>query len=635
VPAAEGDPNRFPATLDATDLQLLQQGRHRRLYEKLGAHRRTITGKDGVSFAVWAPSARNVRVVGTDGSKELDSRMRRLDPAGVWEAFVPGLAEGATYAYEVETAAGSRTRKADPLAFSAQVPPGTASRVFSSHYRFEDERWIEKRTGADLLHSPLSIYEVHLGSWRRDGEGAPLSYLELASILPRYCHQMGFTHVEFLPVAEHPFRGSWGYQTTSYFAPTARFGDPDDFRHLVDCFHQAGIGVIIDWVPAHFPKDEWALARFDGTLLYEDPDPQRREHPDWGTVVFDYGNPAVRNFLTSNVLYWAEQFHVDGLRVDAVASMLYLDYSRRKGQWTPNRFGGRENLEAVTFLTELTATLHEEHPGVLMIAEESGAWPGVTRPVVEGGLGFDLKWNLGWMHDTLQFFRRDPIPRRKHLDDLTFTLMYAWSENFILPLSHDEVVHGKGSLVGKMTGDEASRIATLRCLLAYMWAYPGKKLLFMGGEIAQDREWDHDSSIDWSLIDDQSHAGVQRFVRDLNSVYLDSSSLWQQDFSRQGFEWTTEDGARNNVVSFFRTNTARDEHLVCVCNLGSVLRKDFRIGMPKAGRFREVLNTDAERYGGADRTNAGAVVASEEPGQAAAHSARLTLSPRSVLWLRG
>jgi 1,4-alpha-glucan branching enzyme len=633
---AERDPNRFPASVDEHDLGLLVQGKHERLYEKLGAHRRNIAGVDGVSFAVWAPAARSVRVVGDgDGDGSLSHPMRRLDPGGIWEAFVPAVPEGARYRYEVETADGRRLEKTDPVAFATQAAPGTASLVFSSHYRFGDDRWMQERATRDHTRSPLSIYEVHLGSWRRDKNDQPLTYRELASTLPGYCEQMGFTHVEFLPVAEHPFGGSWGYQTTNYFAPTARFGDPDDFRHLVDACHRAGIGVIVDWVPAHFPKDEWALARFDGSLLYEDPDPLRREHPDWGTVVFDYGAPMVRNFLISSTLFWAERFHVDGFRVDAVASMLYLDYSRKKGEWRPNRLGGPQNLEAMAFITELTTKLHARHPDVLMIAEESAAWPGVTKPVPEGGLGFDFKWNLGWMHDTLQHFRRETSLRRHHQADLTFTVMYAWSEHFILPLSHDEVVHGKGSLIRKMAGDKHRRLALLKCLLAYMWAYPGKKLLFMGGEIAQEREWNHDSSIDWDLLSDRDHAGVQQLVRDLNRLYRESSSLWEEDPSPQGTRWTSEPDAQNNVVSFWRSDSSGDEHLICVCNLAPVMRRGFRIGMPRSGAFREVLNTDAEPYAGAGITNAGEIVAAAEPGQAMTHSALVTLPPHAALWLRG
>jgi 1,4-alpha-glucan branching enzyme len=635
MPGADQDPNA-PAGLDEHDLRLLQEGTHNRLYDKLGAHPSTVAGMDGVTFAVWAPAARSVKVIGPPGTTGgLDHPMRRLDPAGIWEIFVPAVPRGAPYRYEVVTTEGRRVAKTDPVAFATEMPPGTASVVFSSRYRFHDEEWMQKRSARDHLASPLSIYEVHLGSWRRDPNGEALTYRQLAETLPGYCIDMGFTHVEFLPLAEHPFGGSWGYQPTNYFAPTARFGDPDDFGYLVDSFHQAGIGVIVDWVPAHFPKDEWALARFDGSLLYEDADPLRREHPDWGTVVFDYGSPMVRNFLIAAALYWAEQFHIDGFRVDAVASMLYLDYSRKDGEWKPNRFGGRQNLEALAFITELTTRLHARHPDVLLIAEESAAWPGVTKPVQEGGLGFDLKWNLGWMHDTLHHFRRETSLRRRHQGDLTFTLMYAWNEHFILPLSHDEVVHGKGSLIGKMTGDRYRRLALLKCLLAYMWAYPGKKLLFMGGEIAQEREWDHDSSIDWDLLDDPDHAGIQHLVRDLNRLYLESRSLWEEVPAPEGGGWTAEGDAQNNVVSFFRRDPTSGECLVCICNLAPVIRRHFRIGMPKPGLFREVLNTDSTRYMGAGNINPGAIEATTERGQAMEHSAVVTLPPFAAVWLRG
>ena len=506
----DGEAHAFPATLDERDLLLLTEGNHDRLYDKLGAHLRQIDGVEGVSFAVWAPNARNISVIDWRAS---DARrrhpMRKLEPGGIWELFVPGLGTGAAYNYEVTTAGGEVVLKTDPVGFATEVPPGTASIVFSSQYEFHDDGWMERRVSWDPVSSPVSIYEVHLGSWRRHPDGRSLSYRELAAALPAYAADMGFTHVEFLPVAEHPFGGSWGYQTTNYFAPTARYGDPDDFSFLVDSLHHAGIGVIIDWVPAHFPKDRWALARFDGSAQYEDANPQKGEHPDWTTLVFDYGRAQVRNFLISSVLFWARRFHIDGFRVDAVASMLYLDYSRKAGEWTPNRLGGRENLEAVQFITELTSTLHDQHPDVVMIAEESGAWPGVTAPVADGGLGFDFKWNLGWMHDTLEHFSREPARRRSHPGDLTFTLMYAWSERYILPLSHDEVVHEKRSLLWKMPNDESNRAASLRSLLAYMWAYPGKQLLFMGGEIAQEREWNHDSALDWDLLDHISHAGVQ------------------------------------------------------------------------------------------------------------------------------
>jgi 1,4-alpha-glucan branching enzyme len=612
----------------------LAAGRHERLYDKLGSHRRQIDGVEGVSFAVWAPGARNVTVIewiSAEGGPR--HQMRELERGGIWEVFVPGLGDGIAYNYEVTTSGGDNVIKTDPVAFATVAPPGTASIVFSPRHAFHDDGWMQRRARRDPFTSPLSIYEVHLGSWRRHEDGRPLSYQELAAALPAYLADLGFTHAEFLPLAEYPFGGSWGYQTTNYFAPTARYGTPDDFSFLIDCLHQAGIGVIVDWVPAHFPNNEWALARFDGTPLYEDPDPQKGKHPDWHTLVFDYGRPEVRSFLISSTLFWARRFHIDGFRVDAVASMLYLDYSRGKGEWSPNRLGGRENLEAVQFITELTTTVHAEHPDVLLIAEESGAWPGVTAPVDQGGLGFDFKWNLGWMHDTLQHFSREPAQRRSHLEDLTFTLMYAWSERYILPLSHDEVVHEKRSLVGKMPGDEAQRAASLRSLLAYMWAYPGKQLLFMGGELAQEREWNHDAALDWDLLHEATHAGVQQLVRDLNRLYVGLPELWQQDHSAAAFRWTAAADAPNGIVSFSRSGP-HGRHLICVCNLTGVVWKGFRIGVPTPGPLEEILNTDAPSYGGKGITNAGPLEATAHAAQGLTHSVVLTLAPTTTLWLR-
>jgi 1,4-alpha-glucan branching enzyme len=611
----------------------LAEGHYDRLYDKLGSHCAQIDGVEGVNFAVWAPRARSVSVIewvsAGDGQRH---QMRKLEPGGIWEVFVPGLGDGVAYNYEVTTSLGHNVIKTDPVAFATEAPPGTASIVFSPSYAFRDDGWMERRARWDPFASPLSIYEVHLGSWRRHEDGRPLSYRELAAALPAYIADLGFTHAELLPLAEHPFGGSWGYQTTNYFAPTARYGTPDDFTFLIDSLHQAGIGVIVDWVPAHFPKDEWALARFDGDALYEDSDPRKGEHPDWQTLVFDYGRPEVRSFLISSTLFWARRFHIDGFRVDAVASMLYLDYSRTKGEWTPNRLGGRENLEAVQFITELTTTVHAEHPDVLLIAEESGAWPGVTAPVDQGGLGFDFKWNLGWMHDTLQHFGREPAQRRGHLEDLTFTLMYAWSERYILPLSHDEVVHEKRSLLVKMPGDETQRAASLRSLLAYMWAYPGKQLLFMGGELAQEREWNHDAALDWDLLKDRSHAGVQQLVRDLNRLYLDLPELWQQDHSADAFQWTAATEADNGIVSFSRSG-ADGRHVICVCNLTGVLWSGFRIGVPTLGPLEEVLNTDAATYGGDGITNAGSLESTPQAAQGQPHSVVLTLAPTTTLWL--
>jgi 1,4-alpha-glucan branching enzyme len=628
------DPYAFPPTLGDLDLHLIGEGRHRRLHTKLGAHVQTVSGVEGASFAVWAPNARSVRLVGAFNS--WDGRlhpMRMLGSSGVWELFMPGIGDGALYKFEIVTAEGALVLKVDPYAFATEAPPRTASIVHRSNYTFGDDEWMARREAWDPYGSPLSIYEVHLGSWRRTRSGDPLVYGDMGRLLADYCTEMGFTHVELLPIAEHPFGGSWGYQVSNYFAPTARFGRPDDFRAFVDTLHQAGVGIICDWVPAHFPRDEWALARFDGTALYEHLDPRLGEHPDWGTLVFNFGRNEVRNFLISNALFWMEEFHLDGLRVDAVASMLYLDYSRKEGEWIANRYGGRENLDAIEFLGELNSVVHAEHPGALMIAEESTAWPGVSRPVHLGGLGFGFKWNMGWMHDTLLYFAKEPVYRRYHHNQLTFSLVYAFSENYVLPLSHDEVVHGKGSLLSKMPGDRWQQFANLRALLGYMWAHPGKQLLFMGGEIGQGREWTHDESIDWHLLDDASHHGVQRLVADLNKAYKGISALWERDTSPDGFHWIDANDADNNVVSFYRTNRDASHHLVCVCNLSPVVRSNFRLGLPRAGGYREVINTDSHAYGGSNVGNLGEVTAKPVPWHGLRHSAELTLPPLTVLWL--
>jgi 1,4-alpha-glucan branching enzyme len=629
------DPYAFPPTIGELDLHLAGEGSHLRLFAKLGAHLRTESGVEGVGFAVWAPNARGARVVGDFNS--WDGRihpMRSLGPSGIWELFIPDLRQGALYKFEILTQSGGVTVKTDPFAFHTEVPPGNAAVVHSPGHVWGDDGWVARRKTTDPYKTPMSIYEVHLGSWRRTAEGGTLGYRDIGTLLADYCTEMGFTHVQFMPVAEHPFGGSWGYQISHYFAPTARYGSPDDFRYLVDTLHQAGIGVIVDWVPAHFPRDEWGLARFDGTALYEHDDPRKGEHPDWGTLVFNYGRNEVRNFLISNALYWIEEFHLDGLRVDAVASMLYLDYSREQGEWVPNEFGGRENIDAIGFLKELNTVVHAEHPGVLMIAEESTAWPGVSAPTYLGGLGFGFKWNMGWMHDTLLYFSKDPVHRRFHHNELIFSLVYAWTENFVLPLSHDEVVHGKGSLVSKMPGDKWQRHANLRALLAYMWAHPGKQLLFMGGEIAQEREWSHDHSIDWHLMDDSAHAGVQRLVADLNQVYRASPALWEQDVSPSGFFWIDANDADNNAISFFRRAGDTGQVLACVANLSPVVREGFRVGLPVGGRWEEVINTDSELYGGSNVGNSGAVVAQDQAWHGLDHSAEIMLPPLGVLWLR-
>ena len=630
------DPYAYPPTLGELDLHLAREGRHEALYERLGAHVREVDGVTGTSFAVWAPAARSVSVVGDFNS--WDGRlhpMRSLGSSGIWELFLPAVAEGAHYKYEIRTGAGDLRLKADPVAFEAEPPPGTNSIVTRSRHRWQDEQWLTERATRDPLAGPVSVYEVHLGSWRLNPlEGnRPLTYVELADELAAYVRDLGFTHVELLPVMAHPFSGSWGYQVTSYYAPTPRFGSPDDLRAFVDRLHQHDVGVILDWVPAHFPRDDWALARFDGTALYEHEDPRRGSHPDWGTLVFNFARNEVRNFLLANALFWAREYHADGLRVDAVASMLYLDYSRQEGEWIPNRYGGREDLDAVAFLKELNEVLYDRVPGVVSAAEESTAWPGVSRPTYLGGLGFGFKWNMGWMHDTLGYFSQDPIYRRYHHHQLTFSLMYAFSENFILPLSHDEVVHGKGSLLSKMPGDRWQKFANLRALYGYMWAHPGKKLLFMGSELAQEAEWSHERSLDWHLLERADHAGVQALVRDLNRAYREEPALWDQDFTPEGFWWLEPNDADSNVVAFGRQSRGGERQLVAVLNLAPVVRERYRVGLPRSGQWREALNTDASVYGGGDVGSGGGVRAEPLPWHDQPFSAELTLPPLGVLWL--
>ncbi|NBE84182.1 1,4-alpha-glucan branching protein GlgB [Micromonospora rubida] len=624
--AVRDDPYRHPPTLGELDLHLIGEGRHERLWEALGARVRD----GGVAFAVWAPNARGVRVIGdfTGWGPDDGWPMRSLGSSGVWEIFVPDAPEGARYKYRVLGADGHWRDKADPLAAYAEVPPATASVVHRSTYEWTDADWLARRARRQPHQEPMSVYEVHLGSWRPG-----LGYRELAEQLTAYVTELGFTHVEFMPVMEHPFGGSWGYQVTGYYAPTSRFGDPDDFRHLVDTLHHAGIGVLLDWVPAHFPKDEWALGRFDGTPLYEHPDPRRGEHPDWGTYVFDFGRREVRNFLVANALYWCDEFHVDGLRVDAVASMLYLDYSRPEGQWLPNEHGGRENLDAIALMQEVNATVYKHHAGVVMIAEESTAWPGVTRPTADGGLGFGFKWNMGWMHDTLLYTSKDPVYRQHHHHQLTFSLAYAWSENYVLPISHDEVVHGKGSLAAKMPGDAWQRLANVRTLLAYMWAHPGKQLLFMGCELADDREWSEERGLDWYLLHDPARAGVQRLVGDLNRVYRETPALWAQDTEPAGFRWIAGDDVTHNTVSFVRI-APDGATLVCVANFSALPLEDYRIGLPASGTWTEVLNTDAHHYGGSGVGNLGEVHAQDVPWHGLPASVALRVPPLGALWLR-
>jgi 1,4-alpha-glucan branching enzyme len=628
-PYETDDPYRHWPTLGELDLHLIGEGRHERLWEVLGA--RVIRHEDvaGTAFSVWAPNAQGVRVIGDFNHWNGGAHpMRSLGRSGVWELFIPEIGAGTRYKFQILGYDGVWREKADPMARRTEVPPATASVVELSEYSWQDQEWMALRPERSALTEPMSTYEVHLGSWRPG-----LSYRQLASELVTYVRDMGFTHVEFLPVAEHPFGGSWGYQVTSYYAPTSRFGSPDDFRHLVDELHRAGIGVIVDWVPAHFPMDEWALALFDGTPLYEHPDPAKGKHPDWGTYVFDFGRNEVRNFLVANALYWLKEFHIDGLRVDAVASMLYLDYSRREGEWTPNVHGGRENLDAIEFLKEMNTVTYREAPGIVTIAEESTAWPGVSRPVHLGGLGFGFKWNMGWMHDTLNYLAREPIFRQYHHHQMTFSLMYAFSENFVLPLSHDEVVHLKGSLLGKMPGDEWQRFATLRALYGFMWAHPGKQLLFMGGEFGQGSEWSEAGGLDWWVLDFDFHQGVQRLVKDLNRIYRETPALFSQDSTPEGFRWIDAGDAPGNVFSFLRYG-ADGSVLACVANFSGGPHEDYHLGLPEGGTWEEVVNTDAYEYAGSGVGNMGSVQAVEVPRHGLPYSVKLRVPPLGTVWLR-
>jgi 1,4-alpha-glucan branching enzyme len=631
------DPYSFMPTMGDLDQYLWNEGRHEGIYQKLGAHVRKMNGVSGVAFAVWAPNAIGVSVVGDfngwDGRLDM---MRSLGASGIWEIFVPEIAAGVRYKFEIRTRDGRLLLKADPFAAAAEHPPATASVVFETSYEFGDSDWMESRRKRDAMASPMSIYELHLGSWRRvpeDGD-RPLSYREIAQPLADYISDMGFTHVELMPVMEHPFTGSWGYQVTGYFAPTSRHGNPDDFRYLVDYLHRRGIGVILDWVPAHFPTDAFALGRFDGTALYEHLDPRRGHHPDWDTYVFNYGRNEVRNFLVASAMHWLLDYHADGLRVDAVASMLYLDYGRREGEWLPNVHGGRENLEAVEFIKSLNELAYGRDPGTLMIAEESTAWAGVSKPIYVGGLGFGFKWDMGWMHDTLEYFSKDPIYRRYYQRDITFGFLYAWSENFILPLSHDEVVHGKRSMLSKMPGDRWQQFANLRSLYGYMWARPGKKMLFMGSEFGQWREWNHDRSLDWNLLEQEDHRKLQALVRELNRIYRAEPSLWEADADSAGFRFIDADNADDNVVAFMRiAPKSRARSIICVCNFSPVVREGYRIGVPSLGEYREILNTDSEIFGGGNVGNSGVVAAEPEPWHGFGNSLTLRLPPLGVLWL--
>ena len=629
------DAYRFQPTMGEIDLHLFNEGTHRRLWEELGAHPMVCDGVEGVAFAVWAPNARRVSVVGDFCA--WDGRlypMRRLGASGVWEIFVPGVAEGALYKFEILTREGLPRLKTDPFAFKLEQAPGTSSIVQrSDRFEWSDDTWMSERKRRDYPREPMLIYECHLGSWARMPEEGdrPLTYREIAPRLASHLKAMGFTHVELLPIAEHPFTGSWGYQVSGYYAPTSRYGTPDDFRFLVDTLHQAGIGVILDWVPAHFPKDDFALRKFDGTALFEHEDPRLGEHPDWGTLIFNYGRTEVRNFLTANALYWLDEFHVDGLRVDAVASMLYLDYSRQAGQWLRNRLGGRENLDAIDFLREFNEVIRTYQQGCFTVAEESTAWPGVTKPASEGGLGFNFKWNMGWMHDTLEYFKRDPLYRRHHQDQLTFAMMYEYSERFIMPLSHDEVVHLKNSLVGKMPGDDWQKFANLRSLITYQYTRPGKKLLFMGMEVGQWREWNHDRSIDWHLANEPLNGGFLEFMRAMGTLYRERPAFWRRDVDFDGFSWIDVADRENSVVSYVRRDG--EDHVVVVMNLTPEPRENYRVGAPAAGTYHELLSTDDARFGGSGFNRVPVVQTEASPFHGYPQSMRLNLPPLGALIL--
>ncbi|HEV2095994.1 MAG TPA: 1,4-alpha-glucan branching protein GlgB, partial [Chthoniobacterales bacterium] len=628
------DPYRYGTFLGDVDLHLFAEGNHFQLYEKFGAHLRDVGGVEGVYFAVWAPNAQRVSVVGDwNGWDGRVHPMRKLLGSGSWELFVPGVNAGVHYKFEIRTARGAMLLKSDPFAFFSQHGKATSSLVYDlDRYRWSDDVWMEKRRTTDWQKSAVSIYEVHLGSWRRKTEegNRSFSYLEFAETLLPYVIEMGYTHLELMPIAEHPFEGSWGYQVTNYYAPTSRFGTPDELRHFIDKCHQAGVGVIMDWVPAHFPKDAHGLAEFDGTDLYEHADPRQGEHQDWGTLIFNFGRNEVRNFLLANALFWLEKYHIDGLRVDAVASMLYLDYSRKAGEWVPNAFGGRENLEAVHFLKRVNEVCYDRFPGIMTIAEESTAWPGVSRPTHLGGLGFGFKWNMGWMHDFLHYMALDPIYRRFHHNNITFSLMYAFSEHFVLVLSHDEVVHGKRSLLEKMPGDDWHKFANLRMFYAWMYAHPGKKLLFMGQEFGQRREWNHDAQLDWHLNEQPRHDGLRRLVQHLNFTYKREPALWELDDTYEGFEWIDFHDADACAVSFLR-RSRRGDVVVFVVNATPVVRHGYRLGVPGAGFYREIINTDAETYGGSNVGNMGGFEAEASAWQGRTHSLLISLPPLATV----
>jgi 1,4-alpha-glucan branching enzyme len=620
------------------DIHLFKSGKHFKLYEKLGAHAAKHEGVDGVYFAVWAPNAKQVSVIGhfNHWSKDSHQLHPRWDESGIWEGFFPEVKHGEAYKYAILSNTGEWLDKADPFATFAEQPPRTASIVWEPKYEWKDQEWMEQRKKAVGSSQPYSVYEVHIGSWRKkfDNGERSLSYPELAEELVKYVKDMNFTHVEFLPVMEHPFFGSWGYQLTGYFAPTSRFGSPEDFMYLVDSFHRAGIGVILDWVPSHFPGDAHGLYKFDGTHLYEHADPRKGFHPDWSSYIFNYGRNEVRSFLISNALFWLERYHIDGLRVDAVASMLYLDYSRKAGEWIPNQYGGNENLEAISFLKEMNEVVYAAYPDAVTIAEESTSWSGVSRPTFLGGLGFGQKWMMGWMHDTLSYFKKDPIHRKYHQNDITFSIMYAFTENFMLPLSHDEVVHGKGSLLGRMPGDEWQRFANLRCLFTYMYMHPGTKLLFMGGEIGQFAEWNHDKGLDWWLLDHAPHQGIQRLMKDLNKFYKTEKGLYQYGFEQRGFRWIDYNDRENSVMSFQRQADTKEDLLIVVCNFTPGVRYHYRVGVPHRGLWKEVFNSDDQKYGGSGVLNTGLLTTSPVKYHGGDYSISLTLPPLAVSVLK-
>ncbi|MGE0312524.1 MAG: 1,4-alpha-glucan branching protein GlgB [Lautropia sp.] len=648
TPTPSPAPAAPPPTIGPDDVYYFREGSHSRLHRCMGAHLATLDGVAGAHFAVWAPNARAVRVIGDfNGWQDVSSLSARWDGSGIWTGFVPHASRGDCYKYRIESNHGGHVlEKGDPFATCWEAPPRTASRIWPLDFDWGDDAWMRSRGARNALDAPFSVYEVHLGSWMRPGPGHPshgqspdgglpfLNYREIATRLADHVVAHGFTHVELMPVTEHPFYGSWGYQTTGYFAPTARYGTPQDFMCLVDTLHRRGIGVILDWVPSHYPNDAHGLHRFDGTALFEHEDPRQGFHPEWNSHIFNYGRNEVRAFLVSSAVSWLERYHIDGIRVDAVASMLYLDYARKHDEWVPNVHGGRENLEAVAFLKQLNATLYREFPDIQVIAEESTAWPMVSRPVDAGGLGFGMKWNMGWMHDTLAYLAREPVHRKHHQNQLTFSLVYAFNENFMLPLSHDEVVYGKKSLLEKMPGDDWQRFANLRLLLAYQWAHPGKKLLFMGGEIAQRSEWSHDGGIDWWLLEAPAHRGIADLVADLNRLHREVPALHQRDFDAGGFEWVDASDAAQSVLSFLRHAADGSPPVLVVCNFTPVPRHGYSVGVPRAGRWVELLNSDAGRYGGSGMGNFGEVEARDEPQHGRAASVRLTLPPLATLMLR-